>query len=67
MLNKISLQANGELIPCAPLAGLFTLRGVSLGNVKREGLRKLLTEGPLAESVDLRVRDKRNFGGKCAA
>ena len=67
MLNKVALQANGELIPCAPLAGLFTLRGVRMGNVKRDGLRKLLTESPLADSVDLRVKDKRRFGGKCAA
>ena len=65
MLKKISLQANGELIPCAPLAGLFTLRGVSLGNVKRDGLKKLLTEGPLVDSVNLRAKDKRLHGVKC--
>ena len=65
MLNKISVQASGDLIPCAPLAGLFTLRNIHMGNVKQGGLQKLLTEGPLMDSVNLRLLDKRLYGGKC--
>jgi len=66
MLHKISLQASGDLIPCAPLAGLFTLRDIHMGNVKRDGLQKLLTAGPLMDSVNLRTGDRRRAGGKCS-
>ena len=67
MLRKISVQANGDMIPCAPLAGLFSLRGICMGNVKREGLQKLFTEGTLYEQVTQTVRDKRLANPKCAA
>ena len=67
MLRKISVQANGEIIPCAPLAGLFSLNGIHMGNVKREGLQKLFTEGILYEQVTQTVRDKRLTNAKCAA
>ena len=67
MLRKISVQANGEIIPCAPLAGLFSLNGIHMGNVKREGLQKLFTEGTLYEQVTQTVRDKRLANAKCAA
>ena len=67
MLKKLSVQANGDLIPCAPLAGLFTARDIHVGNVKRESLRKLLSEGPLFEMVTQTVKDKRLANPKCAA
>ena len=66
MLRKISVQANGDMIPCAPLAGLFSLKGIHMGNVKREGLQKLFTEGTLYEQVTQTVRDKRQANPKCA-
>ena len=66
MTNKISVQANGDIIPCAPLAGLYTLLGIEMGNVKRDGLQKLLTEGPLTDHVMQTVREKRTFSQKCA-
>ena len=55
------------MIPCAPLAGLFSLKGIHMGNVKREGLQKLFTEGTLYEQVTQTVRDKRLANSKCAA
>lgn len=66
MLKKLSVQANGEIIPCAPLAGLFSLRDIHMGNVKREGLQKLLSEGDLYEAVTQTVKDRRLAGFKCA-
>ena len=66
MTNKISVQANGNIIPCAPLAGLYTFMGIEMGNVKRDGLQKLLTEGPLIDHVMQTVKEKRAFSEKCA-
>ncbi len=66
MTKKISVQANGNIIPCAPLAGLYTLLGIEMGNVKRDGLQKLLTEGPLIDHVMQTVKEKRSFSEKCA-
>ena len=38
-----------------------------MGNVKREGLQKLFSEGTLYEQVTQTVRDKRQANAKCAA
>ena len=67
MLKKLSVQANGDIIPCAPLAGLFSLRDIHMGNVKRDGLQKLLTEGTLYEQVTQTAGQKRQANPKCGS
>lgn len=67
MLNKISVQANGDIIPCAPLAGLYTLLGIEMGNVIRDGLQNVLTDGPLIDHVMQTVKEKRQFSKKCGS
>ena len=66
LTRKLSVQANGDLIPCAPLAGLFTSRDMHMGNVKTDGLQKLLSGGPMIEQVMQTVEDKRQANEKCA-
>ena len=66
MLKKLSVQPNGEIIPCAPMAGILSSRNIHLGNVKQEGLAKLLSEGPLYDQVTYTVKDKRQANPKCA-
>lgn len=66
MLKKLSVQANGDLIPCAPMAGFFTSRDIHVGNVKRESLQTLLSEGPLFKMVTQTAKDKRLANPKCA-
>ena len=63
--SKISIQANGDIIPCAPMAGFLTLHNVKLGNVKRDGLQKLLTEGPLIENIWHTIGEKRIYSQEC--
>lgn len=65
MLKKLSVQANGDIIPCAPLGGLFTLKNIHMGNVKTDGLQKLLTEGALYDCVTHTAGDKRSNNPKC--
>jgi radical SAM protein with 4Fe4S-binding SPASM domain len=67
MLLRLSIQPNGDVIPCAPMAGILTSRDTHLGNVKQEGLQKLLSEGPLYDWVTYTVKDKREANPKCAA
>ena len=66
MLKKLSVQPNGEIIPCAPMAGILSSRNIHLGNVKQDGLQKLLSEGSLYEQVTYTVKDKRQANPKCA-
>ena len=65
--QKVSVQANGEIMNCEPMGGWYELYGISMGNVKRDSLQKLLTEGPLMDYVRLTVRQKRETCAKCAA
>ena len=67
MKRKVSVQANGDIIPCAPLAGLYTSLGVKTGNVKRDGLKAVLSKGQLTMDVTKTVGEKRSFPGKCGA
>ena len=67
VLKKLSVQPNGEIIPCAPMAGILSSRGIHLGNVKQEGLQKMLSEGPLYEQVAYTVKDKMKANPKCAS
>lgn len=66
MLKRLSVQPNGDIIPCAPMAGILTSRDIHLGNVKQLGLQKMLSEGPLYEQVTYTVKDKRQANPKCA-
>jgi radical SAM protein with 4Fe4S-binding SPASM domain len=66
MLKRLSIQPNGDIIPCAPMAGILTSRNIHLGNVKELGLQKMLSEGPLYEQVTYTVKDKRQANPKCA-
>jgi radical SAM protein with 4Fe4S-binding SPASM domain len=66
MLKKLSVQPNGEIIPCAPMAGILSSRNIHLGNVKQGGLQKLLSEGPLYDQVTYTVKDKQQANPKCS-
>ena len=67
MTKKISVQANGEIIPCSSVAGVFTQRGIHTGNVKSERLQDLLSEGPLYDMVTHTVKDRMLATPKCAS
>lgn len=64
---KLSVQANGDILPCARMGGFFILHDIQLGNVKRDGLQKLLTEGALIENVMHTTGEKRQFSRECGS
>ncbi len=67
LTRKPSVQANGDVVPCAPLGGLLAFHGVHLGNVHEKGLRELLTEGPFIDIITSTVGDKLQQNQKCAS
>lgn len=67
MHQKPSVLANGEIVPCAPLAGLYELRNIPKENVKKDGLKKVLTEGSFVSSLTLTVGQKLRENPKCGS
>ncbi len=67
MTKKPSVQANGEVVPCAPLGGYNTHYNIHLGNVHEISLQALLTDGPFAETITATVGDKLRANPKCAS
>jgi radical SAM protein with 4Fe4S-binding SPASM domain len=65
--EKPSVLANGEMVPCAPLAGLYELRNIPKENVKKDGLKKVLTEGSFVSSLTLTVGQKLRENPKCGS
>lgn len=66
MMVKLSVQADGEMVPCAPLGGLYAHQGIHLGNIHEKSLQELLTEGPLIDVITSTVSDKLKRNKTCA-
>ena len=67
MMIKPSVQANGDVVPCSPMAGLFEFLGVHLGNVHERSLKDLLTEGAFAQMITATAGEKMEKNPECAA
>lgn len=67
VFNKLSIQANGETAPCAPLGGYFALHGIHMGNVHNESLKDLLKGGKLVSGITHTVAEKLRENKKCGA
>jgi len=64
---KPSVLTNGDIVHCSPMAGYYELWNLPKENVKRDGLRKILTESSFSAALDLTVKDKLRANDKCAA
>ncbi len=67
LVRKPSVQANGDMVPCAPVGGYFAFHGIRLGNVREKSLKELLTEGPFVDMITCTVGDKLENNKKCAS
>lgn len=65
--EKFSVQANGEIMCCEPMGGYFERYGISMGNVKRDGLIKTLSQGPFPDFFSNTLKEKKEKNPKCAA
>ena len=43
--GMVSVDANGDIVPCHQLSGYYAKHGLYIGNVKKEGLQRLLQSG----------------------
>lgn len=65
--GMIAVGANGQVYPCLQMSGWFDEHGIDLGNVKREGLQKLLQGSAYLDCVCQTVRERKEKNGKCGA
>jgi radical SAM protein with 4Fe4S-binding SPASM domain len=49
--SMAAVTASGELVPCNQMSGWFEKEGISLGNVKKEGLQQLLLDSVYLDKV----------------
>lgn len=59
------IGAAGEAAPCMPVSGFLMMQGVSMGNVKKEPLQKLLSESGLTDWTLLKLEDIYRVNEKC--
>ena len=67
LIGKPSVQANGDVVPCAPMGGYYAYHGIRLGNVFEKSLSELLTKGPFVDMITSTVQEKLLRNPKCAA
>ena len=63
--QKPAVLANGEIVPCSPLAGIYEQRNIPKENVKKLGLKKVLSESSFASGLTLTVGQKLKENEKC--
>lgn len=65
--GMVAVGANGNLYPCHQMSGYYEQHRRFLGNVKSDGLPKLLREGDYLCTVCTTVKDLAAHNEKCAA
>ena len=63
--GMIAVAADGNVFPCLQMSGYYEEKGDILGNVKTDGLKKLLCEGPYLSEVCATVGDLALINKKC--
>lgn len=63
--GRIAVTPEGEAVPCNQMSGYYAKYGMSLGNVKTDGLQALLREGPYLETVTATVGELFARNPKC--
>ena len=68
MLNRhrIGIAANGNLYPCLQLSGGYDKFGEKTGNIKKDSLIDLLTEGPYIDDATLSLGEFKKKNKECA-
>lgn len=63
--GMIAIGANGEVYPCMQMSGGLEDRGISFGNIKKEGLPAILKKSDYLSVICLTVQDRIDKNGKC--
>ena len=63
--GMIAVGATGNVYPCMQMSGWFDGHGIVLGNVKKDGLRAILTDSDYLNFSCQTVKDRITQNGKC--
>lgn len=65
--GMVAIAANGNLFPCHQMSGYYEKQGDILGNVKTDGLQKLLCESKYLSEVCTTVKTLKEQNPECAS
>lgn len=65
--GMVAVSAKGEVYPCMQMSGWMEAKGISFGNVKEQGLRKILQESRLMTANCTTVADMGRENERCAS
>jgi radical SAM protein with 4Fe4S-binding SPASM domain len=65
--GMVGVAADGELYPCLTMYGLLKNKNISFGNVKKQDLKDLLTDGPYFNEAAFSIRQMKESNAECAA
>lgn len=66
LIRKVmSIGANGNVYPCFAMSGGLEERGMYLGNIRKEGLKALLTDSPYYQAITICNRDRYEESERC--
>ncbi len=63
--RMIGVSAAGELVPCLQMSGYYSQKGISLGNVKKTSLSKLLSDGAYIDEICRCVPEIKEHNTSC--
>ena len=63
--DNFFIGASGEAAPCMPVSGFLMMKGISMGNVKKDPLQKILSESKLTDWTLLKLEDIYRVNAKC--
>ena len=63
--GMIAIGADGSVYPCMQVSGWFEVTHKHLGNVKKDGLKKLLQSGPYIDCICHTIQDRLDNNEKC--
>lgn len=63
--GRMGVASDGEVYPCLEMEGFMKARNVSFGNVKKEGLRKILQSSKYLDYVGITIKDAATKNGEC--
>lgn len=65
--GMVAVGANGNLYPCHQMSGYYEQHNWILGNLKTDGLQKLLKDSEYLKTVCTTVKDLKEHNEKCAS
>ncbi len=63
--GSICIAADGYLYPCLKMSGAFKSNGICIGDLEKNSVKELISDGPFCRLVTKTVKDKRDGNDRC--